>query len=115
MPPELKQAAMIAASGSAVMMTRLLKLQGIQDADTLIPELQGGINEQQRLIANLQSLLASPQQGGTPMGQGSPQPQGMGAPMGAGVGPSAPPGLVPTQQQQQFGGAAPSAGLPFNV
>jgi hypothetical protein len=115
MPPQIQQAAMVAAQGGAVMMARLLRLQGVQDADTLIPELQGGLNEQQRQLANIQSLLTTPQQRTAGMGQGSPQPAGMAGPVGAGTGASAPPGLVQAGQQQQYGGAPPGAGLQANV
>lgn len=120
LPGPMRQAAMIAAQGGAVMMGRLLKLQGIQDADTLIPELEGGLNEQQRQLQAIQSLLTPPpgqgtQPGAVPMGQGSPQPAGMGGPMGAGVANSAPPGLVQAQQQQQYGGTPTGAGFQINV
>lgn len=112
MPPAIQQAAQTAAQGGAVMMQRLLRLQGIQDADTLIPEMQGGIDAQQRLLQNIQSLLSSGQPGRPSMGQGPAQPPGMGGPMGAGVGASAPPGIIQAQQQQQYGGNTQSAGSP---
>lgn len=115
MPPEIRMAAQTAAQGGAVMMTRLLKLQGIQDADTLIPEMQGGLNEQQKLLSDIQSLLTAGQPGGRAVGSGPAQSQGMGGPNGAGIGDSAPAGLVQAPQQQQFGGTMPGAGSPPNV
>jgi hypothetical protein len=103
--PAIQQAALTAAQGSGLMMTRLLKLQGIQDADTLIPVLQEGVNAQQRTLQNIQSLLSPPPIGGgagaQPMAPGSQGPSGMAVPMGAGVGAAAPAGLA---QAQQFGG-----------
>lgn len=118
LPPQIQQAAMIAAQGGAVMMGRLLKLQGVQDADTLIPELEGGLNEQQRQLQNLQSLLTPPQgaqPGATRMVGGPPQAPGMGAPVGAGVGASAPPGLANSQYSGQSGPDLQSAGGPAYV
>lgn len=92
MPPELKQAALAAAAGSAVMMKRLLELQGQQDSDLLVPDLAGGLYAQQQQLANIQSLLNTGGGAGPGLGQpGSPQgsgsPAGMGNPMAGGAQP----------------------------
>lgn len=106
-PPQIKQVAMIAAEGSAVLMRRLLELYGIQDYDRMLPELDGGISAQQQQLANLAAILQS---GGTG------NPGGLPAPSGNGIVPQqGPPGIGGygmASSQAGFGGAGalPSPG-----
>lgn len=121
MPPVIQHVALQAAEGSSVLMKHLLELYGEEDYDQLLPQLEGGMNEQQRAQANIQAILASAGQGS---GQGGPalQPQigGQGAP----GGPQAPAGVLgfpPTGTAGYGTGGVPSAqvggqpggGLPF--
>lgn len=101
MPPAIKQVAMVAAEGSAVLMRKLLELYGQQDYDRMIPSLDGGVGEQQRQLSNIQAVLQSAQMGGSgpqsggpgaPLpppqngGMGNPAPQGSSYSLGAGYG-----------------------------
>lgn len=116
-PPQLQQVALVAAEGSAVMMRRLLALEGTLDYDRLIPDLQGGLNEQQQALANLQSVLQS-----AFMGSGGPQPGRPGLPPGTpgqqGIPGATQPnptiyGPAPVGQSPQpgrYSGAVPSTG-----
>lgn len=119
MPPQIQQVAMAAAAGGAVMMRRLLELQGQQDADTLVPDLAGGLSAQQQQLANIQSLLAGgaggPNSGAAPMAPGSGQPAGMGGPMASGQGPTPQPGQQQAPQQQGPMGPGQGAGGPGYV
>lgn len=118
MPPQIQQAAMAAAGGSAVMMRRLLELQGQQDADMLVPDLAGGLNAQQQQLANIQSLLGSgggSQPGAAPVAPGSGQSAGMAGSMVPGQGQTPGAGNGQAPQQQGPGGGIQGAGLPGYV
>lgn len=114
MPPVIQQTALAAASGGAVMMRRLLELQGQQDADTLVPNLAGGLNEQQQQLANIQALLGTggAQFGGPPMGPGLGQPTGMVPGMAAGALPAGGAPAGGFAQAGQPSGAFSSSGRP---
>lgn len=114
MPPQIKQVAMQAAEGSAVLMRRLLDLYGQHDYERMIPELDGGQHAQQLQLSNLRAILQS----GTAGNSGGPQgPSGVqnsgGAPAaipGAGAQGGAPqfgglPGLMPGAGPAQYAGA----------
>lgn len=112
LPPMIQQTALAAAQGGAIMMRRLLELQGQQDVDTLIPELAGGISVQQRQLQNIQSLLGI---GVTPGPNLGPAPMGPGPGQAPGPGPMAP-GMQNSQgfgggqtPSQQFAGSAPQS------
>lgn len=64
MPPQLKQVAIQAAEGQAVLMRRILDLTGQKDYERMIPEIQGAQYAQQQQLANIQSVLNSGQLGG---------------------------------------------------
>lgn len=125
-PPQVKQAAMTAASGSSELMEKLLHLYGVQDAESMIPTLQGANNAQQQQLAQIISALqlgAGQQQqgatggvGGGPMAGGPQAAPGMG-----GIPPYQPAAALPTglqQAPQSFGlqqprpGATPGFGPP---
>jgi hypothetical protein len=89
MPPAIKQVAITAAEGSAVLMRRLLELYGQQDYERMIPYLDGGESEQQRQLANIQAILQSSQLGAS-MGGGGPGVPGQ---------PQTAPGMAPVPQQ----------------
>lgn len=104
MPEQIRAIAQTAADGSAVLMRRLLELYGQQDADRMLPNLEGGINAQQRQLADIAAILQSgqPQQGGAGVPQGPPQTPGMAVVPAQGA-----PGAFPVGM-----GGAPVAGGP---
>lgn len=113
MPTAIKQVALQAADGSAVLMKRLLKLYDVQDYQAMLPDLQGGMNEQQLAAANIQAILQSGQMGlGGPAG--GPAFGGIGG--GVAPGPQAAPGLLgvpgqgPGLPPQMGGGILPFGG-----
>ena len=75
-PPPLRQAAITAAQGTSELMGKLLHLYGVQDADRLLPALEGANNAQQTQLAQILSALTVG--GGQPMAGGPPAPAGMG-------------------------------------
>lgn len=85
MPPQIKQVAIQAAEGQAVLMRRLLDLYGQKDYDRMVPELNGAQNAQQQQLANIQAVLQSGQFGGA---QQSPANAGIQGVPGAGSAPS---------------------------
>lgn len=118
LPPAIKQVALVAAEGSAVLMRRLLQLYDQQDYDRMIPELDGGQHAQQQQLANIQAVLQSASMGGgSAIGGGAG-----GGPAGTQGQPGVPalppqnpqvygPGALPTGQNPiGFSGSVPSAG-----
>lgn len=108
-PPQIQKLAYDASVGGSILMRRILDLQGMQDTDRIVPDIQEALGYGQQQIGALQSALG----GGAPMG---PQPGGapgvpallpgpQGAP-GAGFG-GAPAGFG-AQQFAQGAGQAPS-------
>lgn len=125
LPPVIQQVALHAAEGSSVLMKRLLELYEIHDYDKMLPELQGGMNAQQQVQANIAAVLQSAQLGQTPgpnvgpagNAPGSQAPSGVAgfppiSPAGFGGG-----GLAGTQNPGQFGPGvqAPGAASPFGA
>lgn len=92
LPPAIKEAAMKMATSSTELMSRLLGLYGIQDADEMLPVIEGAVNAQQ---AQLQSLFQAVGGGQAQLG-GPAAPPGMGVVPGTAGGPGGVAGL-PTQ------------------
>lgn len=110
MPPQIKQVAMQAAEGSAVLMRRLLDLYGQKDYDRMIPDLQGANASQQQQLANIRAILESGSQGGSqsPAAFGGVQGVPYGTSDAGGVPQS---GAYSNTGNQQFaGGGPPSPG-----
>lgn len=114
-PPAVKQAALTAASGSTELMEKLLHLYGVQDADSMLPTLQGANEQQQQQLQQILSALqlgTGPQSGGAVGGgqglaQGNALQQGMGGIPQASPPPPLPSGLQ--QPTQGFGLQSPVA------
>src|SRR5207244_1826627 len=74
-----------------IMMRRILDAYGVEDADRMIPDLQGALSDYQRQLQSLQTaLLASP-------GSRIPPAFGGGPPPAAGPNPAAGMGGIPGQ------------------
>lgn len=95
LPPSIKDAAMKMATSSTELMSRLLGLYGIQDADEMLPVIEGAVNAQQAQLQSLFQAIGGGQAGfGGP--QASPRMGGLPAPAGqpmGGAAVGAPPGI----------------------
>lgn len=80
MPGPVRQVALQAAEGSRIVMARILELQGTRDVDSILPELQGGVSEQQQQLNNLAAVIQSALGGSAGGAAGPVPPSGMGAP-----------------------------------
>lgn len=65
MPQQIKQVAITAAEGSAVLMRRLLDLYGQKDFERMVPAMEAGENVQQEQLANIRAVLESGGAGGS--------------------------------------------------
>lgn len=93
MPPQLKQVAVQAAEGQAVLMRRILDLTGQKDYERMIPEIQGAQYAQQQQLANIRAVLESGQLGGaqqSPANAGVQGIPGSGPALSGGIGTGTP-------------------------
>lgn len=84
LPPQMRDAAMKMATSSTTLMSQLLTLYGEQDADAMLPVIEGANNVQQQQLAGLFQLVG----GGTGGPGRPPQTSGMGALPGIAQGPA---------------------------
>lgn len=114
-PPELRAVATEAAKGGSILMRRVLDAAGVQDIDSIVPDVREILNAGQQQLNPLINALS----GGSPMGQGPSSAQGLppggggnsgaqaGGPQQLGAGSGAP---QPPQGSGQMAGFQAGAG-----